>query len=545
MKAEIILVNGRIYTVDPTQSWVSAVAILGSRIAAMGSTEDMQILAGHKTEFIDLEGKVVLPGFCDAHIHMYDWSLARRQVPVSSCASLAEMLALIGRWSETTPQGRWLSGRGWNENNWDRPQLPSRSELDRVTGERPAIFWRTDMHAAVANSAALRVAGIDQATDDPPGGVIGRDERGQPNGMLWELAINKVSEVMPKPEPAEMEAALIEAMAELHRLGVTAVHDQRMKDQDEGPFMLATYQRLAETGRLKLRVNCNVAAHDLDHLVALGLRSGLGSDYLRLGHVKLFTDGSMGSQTAWMLAPYERAHDARPDYVGVNVTPPAQMAAEIRRAAMQGFPASVHAIGDRANREVLDIFEELAQSRLTLPAPHRIEHVQILDPADGARLVALDLTASVQPLHALDDMDMAEAVLGERASRTYNFGRLAAADTRLALGSDAPVADPNPFLGIHAAVIRQRPDRLERGAWYGAERLSLAEAIRGYTLGAAEAGGWQQTIGSITPGKRADLIVLDRDLFRLVESGQPGREIADTQVELTMFDGQIVQQRDR
>ena len=551
MNPNLILYNGRIYTVDPHRPWAEAVAIRGGRFVAVGPDEDILSMAGPATQKHNLAGRVVLPGLIDSHIHLYDWSISRRQAPLVTCGSKAEMMALIEEKARSTTAGAWLSGRGWNEGNWDIAELPTRTDLDQVTGDHPALFWRVDMHAAVANSAALQLAGINEGTPDPDGGVIGRgpvnrDDKtpaGMPNGLLWELAINLVSQHIPQPDSEQLEENLSEAMAFLNSLGITSVQDQRMKDNAEGPLALAAYQRLEQAGRLTVRINCNIAAHDLPHLIALGLRSGFGSDLLRLGHVKLFADGSMGSQTAWVLAPYAETPQKNSDYLGVSVTPPGQMAAEIRQASAAGFAASVHAIGDRANREVLDIFEELANGGDSLAIPHRIEHVQILDPADASRLAEHNITASVQPIHALDDMDMADRVLGDRSDRAYIFGRLVRSGARLALGSDAPVADPNPFLGFQGAICRQRPERMERGPWYSAERLTLEETIYGYTLGAASAAGWQDTIGSISPEKRADLIVLDRDLFDIVKRGVSGRELADSQVELTLFNGQIVYSR--
>jgi predicted amidohydrolase YtcJ len=551
MNPELILHKGRIYTVDAAQPWAEAVAIRDGRILAVGSNKEILSLAGSATEKHTLAGRLVLPGLIDSHIHLYDWSLSRQQAPLAACRSKTEMMAIIEERAGSLPPGTWLNGRGWNERNWDEPDLPTRSDLDRVTGDHPALFWRVDMHAAVANSAALLLAGIGEGTRDPEGGVIGRGPANQneetpftlPNGLLWELAINLVSRHIPKPEPAELDEGLVEAIAVLNSLGITSAHDQRMKDYDEGPPALAAYQRLEQSGRLGLRINCNLAAHDLPHLIALGLRSGFGSDLLRLGHVKLFADGSMGSQTAWVLSTYAGSHHEGSDYLGVCVTPPEQMATEIRQASAAGFAVSVHAIGDRANRIVLDIFEEVAIAGNRLPIPHRLEHVQILDPADASRLAENNITASVQPIHALDDMDMADRVLGERTNRAYNFGRLARSGARLALGSDAPVADPNPFLGFQGAICRQRPERMERGPWNSEEILTLEETIFGYTMGAALAGGWQESIGSISPEKRADLIVLDRDLFEIVAQGITGWELADTRVEMTLFDGRIVYRR--
>jgi len=539
----LILHNGRIYTVNPAQPWATAVAIRGAHIVAVGSDREILNLAGAHTQRLDLGGRLLLPGLCDAHIHFYDWSLSRRLVDLTGCADKAEMVARIAARAGQTPPDKWIVGRSWNEVGWRELQLPTRHDLDPVTADRPAVFWRSDMHSAVANSAALRLAGLDDHVPDPEGGRLGRDDNGRLNGLLYELAINPIRRLIPDPAEAELDEALLEATAVLHQWGVTAVHDQRMKDHQDGPLALAAYQRLRQRGQLRQRVNCNIAAHDLPHLAALKLQTGLGDDCLRLGHIKLFADGAMGSRTAWMLDPYVKQNPADPDNLGMSVTPVAQMAAEIRQAAELGFPASVHAIGDRAIRELLDIFEELAQTTPHPPVPHRIEHVQIIHPDDIPRLARLSLTASVQPIHATDDIDTADLVLGKRASRTYNFRSLLATGALLALGSDAPVANANPFLGLHAAICRQRPERHHLPPWYPDERLTLEQAIFGYTLGAARAAGWQEVIGSIVLGKRADMILLDRDLFARVEQGIQGTEIAETQVLLTLFDGQIVFQR--
>lgn len=541
---DLVLYNAKVYTVDKEMPWVEAVAVSGNQITAVGRSADILPMAGYKTRLMNLNGRLVLPGLCDAHIHLYYWSLARKLVDFTNCPSKAAMMARIGRWLETAPPEMWAGGWGWNEVGWPDQSLPTRHDLDAVTGpERPAIFWRSDMHAAVANTAALRIAGINPGTPDPAGGIIGRAENGRPNGLLWELAINLVLEKMPDYPEAFLDQALVESMAELNRLGITAVHDQRMKDQEDGPPALAAYQRLHQKNALTLRINCNIAAHHLHHLAELRLYTGFGDDYLRLGHIKLFTDGTMGSRTAWMLAPYEPNSTDAADNIGVNVTPPAEIAETFRQAVAAGFPVSIHAIGDRANRTVLDIFEELIASGPQPPIPHRIEHVQIIDPADLPRLAQLNITASVQPLHITDDMATADHVLGRRADRVYRFRSLADSGALLALGSDAPVADPNPFLGIQAAVCRQKAAAMTAGAWYGAERLTMAQTIAGYTIGAAKAAGWDEISGTIKPGKLADLIVLDRDLFALEEKGITGAEIAETEVLLTVFDGRIVYEK--
>lgn len=535
----LTLYNGKIYTVDSAQPWAQAVALCGQHILAVGSNDLIRKLAGPETETIDLGGRLMLPGLCDAHVHFLGWSLGRQQVQLAGTRSKAEMLVRIAERAQSLPADAWIVGQGWNESFWGETAFPTRQDLDAVTGsDQPALFSRSDMHAAVANSAALHRAGITPATPDPPGGLIDRDADGQPTGVLRELAMGLVSRHIPDADAVQQEAALRDGMATMHRMGITAIHDQRMKEGTDGPKSLAAFQRLHHNGQLALRVSCNVAAKDLPHVQGLGLRTGLGNDSLRLGHVKVFTDGSLGSRTAWMLAPFE----GQADNTGVNVTPVEQMAVEFRKATELGFPISVHAIGDRANQVCLEIFEELADGGLRPPVPHRIEHVQIVDPADLPRLAQLNVTASMQPIHATDDMDTADLLLGPRGAHMYNFRSLLDSGARLAFGSDAPVADANPFLGIHAALFRQRVTRMDRPAWYPDECISLPEAIHAYTLGAAQASGWENVIGSITPGKRADLIVLDRDLFALVAEGAQGSEVAETQVLMTIFDGEIVQQ---
>jgi hypothetical protein len=327
-------------------------------------------------------------------------------------------------------------------------------------------------------------------------------------------------------------------MARLHTLGITAIHDQRVKDADEGRQMWAALTALRAAGTLDLRVNSNIAAHQLPHLAALGLRSGFGDSFLRLGHVKIFADGSLGSRTAWMLEPFTPQTPAEQPNYGVVVTPPEEMAAEFRQAHELGFPISVHAIGDRANRVVLDLFEELA-TLPPLPIPHRIEHVQTIHPHDLLRLARLNITASVQPIHATDDRDLVNLYWADRGPNTYAFRSLHATGARLVFGSDAPVANPNPFLGIHAALIRRRPHD-PRPSWQAQERLQLAPILQAYTLRAAHATGWHDAIGSLTPGKYADLIVLDRDIFALAQEESRVDEIADTQILYTLFNGALV-----
>jgi len=542
---DLILYNARIYTVDAAMPWAEAIAVRKHRIIAIGSSTDVLALAGPTTRRIDVGGKLVLPGLCDAHIHFMSYSFHLGLLSFDGTTSKAEAMQRVADYAAALPPGAWITGGRWNESRWNETEFLTAADLDPVTGpNHPALLARTDGHGAVANSAALKRAGIDASTPNPPGGVIDHGPDGKPTGFLRELAIDLVERHVPPPSEAEIDAALLAGIEALNKLGVTAVHAQRVKDSNDGSQEWPGLLRLREKDSLKLRVSCNFAAHHLPEVAALGLRTGFGDQFLRVGHIKVFSDGSLGSRTAWLLDPFVKLQGDEADNTGVNVTPPEQMAAEFRRACELGFPISVHAIGDRANRVVLDIFEELSQSAPQPPLPHRIEHVQIVDPIDVSRLAQLGITASVQPIHATDDMDTADLFLRERGANMYNFRTLFASGALVAFGSDAPVSDPNPFLGFHAALTRQRPERMGQASpWYGDERISLEQTIFAYTLGAAKASGWDKVIGSLTPGKLADLIVVDRDLFELEKQGIKGTEVADTQVEMTIFGGEIVYRR--
>lgn len=538
MQPDLVLTNGKIWTAEPGRPWAEALAIAGNHLMAVGSNADMPSGGRH----LDLGGRLVLPGLWDAHIHFYYWSLGLQQVQLAGTTSLAEMLDRIELQTAQHPEGVWCSGWGWNETFWEDHTLPRRHDLDRVTGPNtPAVFWRADMHSAVANTAALRLAGLlDNAPAHVEGGHIERDPQGMPTGILKELAINLIRDHIPAPTGQHTDDAMIEGINTLHRVGVTGICDQRMKDQEDGPKALAAMARLNRKQKLNLRVNCNIAAHNLSLLEALGLSSPMGDERLRLGHVKIFSDGTLGSRTAWMLEPFI---GNAPDDFGLVLTPPEQIAEELERATEIGFPISVHAIGDQANRRCLDLFEQLRAEGGEPPViPHRIEHVQMISDQDLPRLAELGLCASLQPAHILDDLDTANEYLGERARLAYRLGDLARHHTLLAFGSDAPVADYNPFYGIHGALFRQRPERMQEPSWYPDQCLTLEQTLTAYTIGAAQAAGWDRLTSSLLPGKRADLCVLDRDLFQVVEQGVTSDEVSGTKVLLTLFDGEIVHQ---
>ena len=545
-KPTLILHNGRIWTADEHHPWAESLVITDNRILALGTDAEISESYPQDCLRVDLERRLCIPGLWDAHIHFYYWSLGLEQVQLAGCESLQEMLERVKENLSSHAGNAWSTGWGWNETFWESQELPTRHDLDAITGpERPAMFYRSDMHSAVANTAALRLAGLLEKNVEIEGGVIDRDSDGQPTGVLRELAINPIRDHIPAPTGEHTDRALLQGISALHRLGITGFCEQRMKDQEDGPKALAAFARLNRRQQLQMRVSCNIAAHNLSLVEALGVSSNMGDERLRLGHIKIFADGTLGSRTAFMLEPFKPGPFDEHDNRGMMLTPTEQIASELKRAVEVGFPVSIHAIGDRANRRCLDLFEELRASGAEPPVtPHRIEHVQILHEEDIPRLAELGVTASLQPVHILDDMDTADAYLGERSKDTYRLGSLHRSGALLAFGSDAPVAEINPFHGIHGAVVRQRPDRLDQPSWQPQELLDLETTLRAYTIGAAQAAGWDRLTGSLVPGKKADLCVLDRDLFKVVEGEIKGDEITSTQVIMTIFDGKIVHRAD-
>lgn len=521
MLADQLLVNGRIYTLDAGCPRASALAISGERILAVG--DDLRDLPAPDGRVLDLGGRCVIPGLTDGHIHFTWYALGLRTLDLTGAATLGEMLALVAEWARETAPGEWIVGRGWDQELWPERRFPTAADLDRAAPAHPVALKAKSGHALVANSLALHLAGITAGTPDPPGGRIGRDAEGRPDGMLFEDgAMKLITDLIPPPTPEETDAALRDAFRRAHRVGLTAIHDM------DGSPAFAAYQRLHVRGELGLRVVKYLPADALDCALELGLRAGLGDDRLRVGGIKVFADGALGPRTAAMLAPYE----GEPENVGVMTTDETALRELARKAATGGLPLAVHAIGDRANRMVLDVLADVGTGGLR----HRIEHVQLLHPDDVGRLAALGVVASMQPIHATQDYEMADRYWGERCATAYAWRSLLEAGTVLAFGSDCPVEDLNPFLGIHAAVTRRRTDGSPGPeGWYPEQRLTVEEAVRAYTLGAAHAVGLEARLGTLAPGKLADLVVLDRDIFTCDPMA-----IAETQVVATMIGGQFV-----
>ena len=535
MKAELVLYNGHVYTMDPTRGRVGAVAvagtIAGNRIAAVGDDAEMRALLGPGGQAIDLEGRAAMPGLIDAHVH-FGWlsiAVSQARLDLDNVPTKAEAVARVAERARELPPGRWILGGGWNQNVWPEPAMPTAADLDAVAPEHPVALKSKSYHATWANSRALELAGITAATEDPPGGQIVRGERGRPTGILLENAAEMVDGAVPKPDVAETMVALRQGMAQAHRLGLTGVHDPGQAT------VLAALQALRAAGEMQMRVVMHLPGEDLEAAIELGLRSGLGDEWLRIGGVKLFADGALGPQTAQMLAPYEGAAGN----LGIPTLSRDELHRLVARANGAGLAVAVHAIGDAANRAALDAIAaaQANASGPTRPAlPNRIEHVQLLHPADLPRLAQMGVVASMQPIHATSDMDMAGRHWGRRCELAYAWHSVLQSGARLAFGSDAPVETMDPLAGIHAAVTRRRPGGSPGpDGWIPAQRLTVAQAVHAYTLGAAFASGEAHLKGSLAPGKLADLVVLSHDIFQI-----PPDEIAAARVEMTVLDGRIV-----
>ncbi len=532
MDEGLLLLNGAIHTMDPSRPRAQAVAAKGSRIEAVGDDEELKGLAtAGDWRIIDLRGRAVLPAFTDCHLHFLECSSKFTRVSLEEQMSLEETISSVREYVEQAEAGTWIRGMGWSDSTWPPGSVAWRQLLDRVAPEHPVVLTRKDGHVIWVNSQALRRAGVDEDTPEPSGGVIERHlATGQLTGIFKEGAMHLVCDAIPSLSAWERQAALRMGVVEAQELGITGIHDcgswQSVRDES-----LSDYQEMIGRDELGVRVFMMLSRANLDEAIKMGLRSGFGDSYLRVGNVKLFCDGTLGSQTAEMIAPFL----GQPDNTGVAAITQEELEDTVRKASSAGIASSVHAIGDKANRRVLDAFEEVRRAGVGPGLRHRIEHVQILHPDDVPRFRELDIIASMQPIHATQDMYLADRYWGERARLSYAWRSLLRAGGRLAFGSDAPVESMNPLVGIHAAVTRQRADGEPGEGWYPEQRLTVAEAVHGYTLGAAYASGTERDRGSVTVGKLADLVVLSGDIFEI-----PPQEILDTRVVATVFDGEIV-----
>ncbi|MBM9606406.1 amidohydrolase [Desulfopila inferna] len=531
---EIILYNGFFAdrdTAAPIIAGAQALAIGRGRIMAIGSNDDILPLASADTEKIDLGGRLTVPGFIDTHIHFYEWSFKRRDLQLEGLGCLDNLLDMVRRKGEQLPSDQWIMGQGWNETDWSEPVMPSRTTLDKAAPNHPVLLWRCDLHLAVANSRALQLAGIDASTADPPEGRIERDGAGEPTGVLRELAINLLRKSVEPPGSAQVLDAFREGARALHKVGITGIHDVRLMEDSDGARALQGFQKLDEQGGLELRSWVTLPGHQLDNIIGLGLRSGFGGDKLRLGHVKFFSDGGMGARTAWMIDPFLDAG------CGMPMLDMDELSRDIAKAEAAGLAVMVHAVGDRANRELIDIFEKLQANRGNGDRPvypHRIEHVQMIRPEDARRLENLDLALCVTPCNMVLDFNLIDQAVGEKGKWTYAFRRLMDTGAPVMFSSDCPVCLPAPLPAIHAAVTRQRLDGTPAEGWHAGERVNVAEALNGFTAVPAMVHK-ADDLGVIAPGMKADLAVLSNNIL-----AEPPEHIAETSVDMTIFEGRVV-----
>jgi hypothetical protein len=526
----LALVNGKVWTGNPARPWAEAVAIRGRRISLVGTTAEVRAAAGGGADVVDLGGALALPGFTDCHTHFLAGGSALKSLDLREAGSRAEFVAGIAAKARELGPGRWVLAGGWDDQRLDPPELPRREWIDPVTPENPVCVSRLDLHTVLVNSLALKLAGIARDTRAPVGGEIVKDPAtGEPTGILKDAAADLVAAKIPRPSFAEKAEAAEAALRHAAGNGVTSVHDM----SDAASFEV--YRELLLRDRLTARLSVFVPITEMGTLLRLKREPPAGNPYLKAAGLKGFVDGSLGSATAYFFEPY--ADD--PSWSGLlhgHMFPDGIMEKRIAEADRAGLPLAIHAIGDRANGLLLDMFERTAAANGPRDRRWRVEHAQHLRPADIARFGRLGLVASVQPYHLIDDGGWAETKIGPaRTPTAYAFESLRRAGASLAFGSDWTVAPMSPLLAIYAAVTRRTLDGRNPGGWTPAEKLGIEEAVRASTVNGAYAEFAEADKGTVEAGKLADLAVLDRDIFTV-----PPEEIGGARVRMTVFDGRIV-----
>ncbi len=523
---ELVVVNAKVHTVDAAKPTAEAVAVCGERIARVGSTADIKALAGPRTRVIDAEGRLLLPGFNDAHVHLISGADELVGVDLRPAKSEQEFVRLLGDFASKQAKGRWIQGGYWDHEAWPSHALPTHALIDGVTPDNPVFVQRLDGHMGVANALALKLAGITRETKSPDGGTIVRDASGDPTGVLKDNAMDLVAKAIPADTVDEIMDKARAALKYAASLGVTTI-----QDITDSAAQLRAYQQLRARGELTARIY-SIQNHGIEGLKAAGVTTLFGDEWIRVGGLKLFADGSMGSGTAAFFEPYTDD----PSTSGLLIQSPEALKQAIFDADAAGFQVVVHAIGDRANAIVLDALEQLQRERGARDRRPRIEHAQVVRAADKPRFAALGVIASIQPSHCIDDMRWSEKRIGhERSAIAYNFKSFVDAGVHIAFGTDWYVEPLNPMLGLYAAVTRQYPDGTPPGGWFPAEKITMTQAIEFYTLGSAYAEVAERDKGSITEGKLADMVLLSKDVFTIAP-----REILDTRPVLTIVGGRIV-----
>jgi predicted amidohydrolase YtcJ len=524
----VAIVNARIWTGDDAQPWAQALVIDGATLVLVGTDEDAR--NANAAQVIDAGGRLIVPGFTDAHVHFLDGGSSLASVQLRDARTREEFVARIKAFAATVPAGTWITGGNWDHSLWGG-ELPTREWIDAVTPDHPVWINRLDGHMSLANSVTLKLAGITRATKDIAGGAIVRDPKGEPTGVLKDNAKAPVDAAMPEPSAQMQDRALQAAMKYVNEQGVTTVHNM-------GTFGdLAVFARAAKANALTTRIYAVTPLdqweklHDAVTAKTYGGTDGRGDEWLRVGGLKGFMDGSLGSHTAAFDEPFADAPKDR----GLLLNPPEKMYEWISGADKAGLHVMVHAIGDRAIGMLLDIFERVGKENGARDRRFRIEHTQHLRERDIPRFAQLDVTASMQPYHAIDDGRWAEQFIGKRIATTYAFRSLLDAKARLAFGSDWFVAPPTPLEGIYAAATRRTIDDKNPNGWVPAQKITVEEALRAYTANGAYASFDESRKGTLTAGKLADLVVIDRDLFNI----QP-EEIRNAKVVTTVVGGKVV-----
>lgn len=529
--ADLIVRGAKIWTVDKATPTAQAVAVLGERIVAVGSDADVDAWRGPKTRVVDAGGKLLLPGFDDAHVHFVSGGAQLDSVQLTNATSAEEFARRIGERAKITPKGEWILGGDWDETKWNPPQLPTRELIDRVAPDTPVFVMRYDGHMGVGNSLALRLAGITAKTPDLPGGTIVEDAQGNPTGALKDAAMDYMNKVIPPMSHEQRVRAVKRALAHAAAVGVTSVQNMNPDYAD-----IAVYSELLDRGELTARIYAApLITQGADDQAKIGIRRAFGGPWLRIGAVKAFADGSLGSRTAYFFEPYTD----QPGYIGLlsdEMHPISLMRERMRRADAAGLQICTHAIGDQAISIVLDLYSEIVKADGPRDRRLRIEHAQHMAAKDFDRFAQLHVIASMQPYQAIDDGRWAEERIGhDRASRTYAFRTFLNHGVRLAFGTDWDVAPLNPMMGIYAAVTRATLDGKHPNGWFPEQKLTVAEAVGAYTMGSAYAEFQEKEKGSITPGKLADMVILSDDIFSI----DPAR-IRDVKVLKTFVGGKMV-----
>jgi len=508
--ADLVIRNAKIWTVDKSHPNAQAVAVLGDRIVAVGSNDDVKVWQGARTKVIDAAGKLLLPGFNDSHVHFVDGGLALDSVQLNDATSAQEFTRRITERAKLTPKGEWITGGDWDETKWNPARMPTKELIDPATPDTPVFVSRYDGHMALANSLTLRLAGITAQTPDPPGGVIVHDAQGNPTGALKDAAMDYVYKIAPPLSHDRRVKAVKRALAHAASLGVTSVQHMNPEYAD-----IAVYDELLQGGELTARIYAAPLITAVDDQVKIGIRHAFGGPFLRIGALKAYADGSLGSGTAYFFEPFSN----QPDNHGLlsdEMHPVSLMQDRMLRADAAGLQICTHAIGDQGISIILDLYSAIVKAHGETDRRFRIEHAQHMAAKDFDRFAQLRVIASMQPYHAIDDGRWAEERIGhERASRTYAFRTFVEHGVRLAFGTDWNVAPLNPMLGVYAAVTRATLDGKNPGGWFPEQKLTVAEAIEAYTMGSAFAEFQENEKGSITPGKLADMVLLSDDIFTI------------------------------